>query len=228
MVNLFFSLYGCYTYFNFFNRLNTTNTTLEELMKTVLIFVVLLGVTSLFSMDKLTDAQSAELENSIRQIEFAVNNGLAELCITEHITKIEKILTTISIPVPEKKTLYWVDILKEEIEATKKVTQPAEKVAEKKDETCTIVGLNKADVLRALLEAAPGSCFWPGAKKEIPHNDELHRILEIESYNIDYLGGKPLKVNLKGNAFDTYLYNQYNGAGLAQRAIELLRKKASL
>lgn len=196
-------------------------------MKTFLIFAVLLSVTPLFSMDKLTDAQSAELENSIKQIEFAVNNGLAELCITEHIAIIEKILTTNSIPVPEKKTLYWVEILKEEIEAKKKATQPVEKIAEKKDETCNIVGLNKADVLRTLLEAAPGGCYWPGAKKEIPHNDDLHRILEEESYNIDYLGGKPLKVNLKGNVFDTHLYNQYNGAGAAQRAIEQLRKKAS-
>lgn len=78
-----------------------------------------------------------------------------------------------------------------------------------------------------LFEAANAGGYWPSAK-ECPSNDELDKILERQSYDIDYLGGKPLKVNLRGNAFDTRLYNRDNGAGAAQRAIEKLRTKASM
>lgn len=95
------------------NRLIITTTPLEEIMKTFLTIAAFLISTPLISMDKLADEQSAEIENRIKQLEFAMNNGSffagreesRRSFINDQITIIEKILTANSIPHPEKKLL---------------------------------------------------------------------------------------------------------------------------
>ena len=43
---------------------------------------------------------------------------------------------------------------------------------------------------------------------------------------VDYLGGKPLKVNLSGDTFNGRLYNRDQGVGAARRVVEELRDRA--
>lgn len=91
-----------------------------------------------------------------------------------------------------------------------------------------ITGLNKAEVLKAL---------WDGSKAQgmsfLSLIDEM--TLEIaeeqieENINIngeiyiDYCCGKVIKCNLTFDEFGPWYYDRYNGIGVAQRVIDILR-----
>lgn len=83
-------------------------------------------------------------------------------------------------------------------------------------------GLDKAEVLLALWNAASANLFH--AAKSLS-KEAATQALDSSS-SIDYLAGKPLKIDLSGNTFSTYLYNCDNGENKAQKVIEDLRKKS--
>ena len=86
-----------------------------------------------------------------------------------------------------------------------------------------ISGMNKAAVLAALynhshplgmgvvhFDPAPMSAY------------EAEKLLEDFTY-FDYLKGRVMKVDLKGDTLDPCLYDRDNGEGAANRAIESIR-----
>jgi hypothetical protein len=90
----------------------------------------------------------------------------------------------------------------------------------------SIAGLDKALVLKALYDNAQplgmgGLHFRPGSMSE----DEANRIVASSEGRLyfDYVGGRPLKVDLAGDQFDPRLYDRDQGDGAAARAIAALR-----
>jgi hypothetical protein len=90
-----------------------------------------------------------------------------------------------------------------------------------------ITGLDKTDVLIALYRPARkvGMGFLSGDLTD----DEIRSF--VANYQggrgefpyIDYLGGKPLKVDLTGDTFNGRLYDRDQGVGAARRAVDGLR-----
>lgn len=105
---------------------------------------------------------------------------------------------------PREKTFKWLNELKESL-STKKGDE--KQVTNK----CDITGLDKVKVLKALFNATSPGAVWPSSNNL--SDEKIMQALIDNDYNIDYLGGKPLKVNLSGNCFDTFLYNRENGVG---------------
>lgn len=86
-----------------------------------------------------------------------------------------------------------------------------------------ISGLDKSAVLCALYDhARPQGWGWLHATPD-PLDGEVARQLLTRQTYFDYLGGRALKVELKGSTFDPWLYDRDNGEGAAGRAIESLR-----
>jgi len=96
-----------------------------------------------------------------------------------------------------------------------------------------ITGLSKASVLAALYNnATPRGMGWmtaimDGRQPFDPMTEE-----EAEKYianggplDIDYLQGRPLKVDLRNDdGFEEWLYDRDNGKGAAQEAIDSIRR----
>lgn len=86
-----------------------------------------------------------------------------------------------------------------------------------------ITGLDKADVLAALYNAARTQGigllhYRPGDMT----SEEARQRLEI-STSVDYLRGRVLKVNLSGDSLCPFAYDRDNGQGAAERVIDALR-----
>lgn len=90
-----------------------------------------------------------------------------------------------------------------------------------------IAGLDKAEVLAALHAAshAQGMSFL--------HDKGPLSVEECRAYtsegqlNFDYLRGRVLKVNLRGDEFDPRLFDCDNYTGAAENAIAALRAKVA-
>jgi hypothetical protein len=87
----------------------------------------------------------------------------------------------------------------------------------------TLSGLNKADVLAALYNAAKpqGMGFLHYDPK--PMTREEAEGLLTQTTDFDYLKGRVMKVNLEGDELESWLYDRDNGQGTAEQAIAELR-----
>ena len=89
----------------------------------------------------------------------------------------------------------------------------------------SIVGLERADVLAALYNASRRSMgFAPPADPYLMQRDEAEILLQNVGHVFNDIADRALRVDLSGNEFDPQKYNQENGEGAAERAIEELRK----
>lgn len=90
-----------------------------------------------------------------------------------------------------------------------------------------ITGLSKGAVLAALFNAAAPQ----GAGKRLNQPDEMtvaegERIIEEYGTSYDYVNGRPLKLDLRGDTFDAALYDRDVGLeGAAEIVLERLRKE---
>ena len=82
-----------------------------------------------------------------------------------------------------------------------------------------IRGMDRAKVLAALYNASRvrGIGFLANGPEKITIA-EARELLKKQTY-FDYLYGRVMKVNLKGNQFDERLYDRDNGYGAAEDAI---------
>jgi hypothetical protein len=90
-----------------------------------------------------------------------------------------------------------------------------------------ISDLNKADVLAALYDASrPLGMGMLSYDPRPMTREQAEGLLERNTY-FDYLQGRVMKVDLKGDSFDPWLYDRDNGEGAAKKAIDGLRAKAT-
>ena len=91
----------------------------------------------------------------------------------------------------------------------------------------SIVGLDKAEVLAALYNAAvPLGLGFLHYDKRPMTAQEAKALLNSGTY-FDYLKGRPLKVDLRDDSeFDEWLYDRDQGLGKAAKVIESLRTGA--
>lgn len=86
-----------------------------------------------------------------------------------------------------------------------------------------ITGLSKAAVLKALYDNAKplgmGFLHYNPKPMELAEAEELL----IHSHYFDYVHGRVMKVDLKYDTFNPWLYDRDNGEGAAERVITLLR-----
>ena len=89
-----------------------------------------------------------------------------------------------------------------------------------------IRGLNKEEVLVALYNRAKvqGMGFMSHNSEFKMDNERAKEILS-KKQSFDYLNGRAMKVDLSGDALDTYLYNRDNGHNAAEDALKPLVEK---
>lgn len=93
-------------------------------------------------------------------------------------------------------------------------------------EEINITDLDKAFVLAALYNnARPQGMGHLQYKPESMSPQEAQTILDTGQTYFDYLKGRVMKVQLKGNSFNPVLYDRDNGTGAAMVVIESLRGK---
>lgn len=87
----------------------------------------------------------------------------------------------------------------------------------------SLEGLDKFEVLAALYNASrpQGMGFLHYDPK--PMTPEDARLIGVDHY-IDYLKGRVMKIDLRGDTFDSWLYDRDNGQGAAERVVSELRK----
>lgn len=99
-------------------------------------------------------------------------------------------------------------------------------------ENVDISGLDKAEVLAALFNASRPQRMGfhhPHCLEDLTVAS-AQEILEGEPrfpwnpFKFDYVNGRPLKVDLRGDTFDPTSFDENNGEGAAARAVEALRK----
>ena len=79
--------------------------------------------------------------------------------------------------------------------------------------------LDKADVLAALYNAArPQGLGFPHYTPKPMTKDEAAELLKGHDY-FDYVHGRVMKVDLRGDTLDPRLYDRDNGDGAAYRAL---------
>lgn len=90
-----------------------------------------------------------------------------------------------------------------------------------------IADLDKAEVLSALYNGSrqQGLGFLQPIGASNLSVEEARSILEKQSY-FDYLYGRVMKVDLKNDEVDTFLYNRDNGENSAENIVDGLRKKS--
>jgi len=83
--------------------------------------------------------------------------------------------------------------------------------------------LDKAEVLAALYNNSrrQGMGFLNARGREPLTKEQAAELLKETTY-FDYLAGRVMKVELKGDTLDPWLYDRDNGAGAAARALEPL------
>jgi len=95
--------------------------------------------------------------------------------------------------------------------------------------TVSITGLDKADVLAALYNAAaPIGLGVLRYREESMTREQAQALIDAEttSYGVsfDYVHGRPLKIDLTTDELRTDLYNRDQGMGAAERVVAELRK----
>jgi hypothetical protein len=95
-------------------------------------------------------------------------------------------------------------------------------------DTIDISKLDKAEVLAALYNNSrqQGMGFLNSRGREPLTKEEAAELLKEGTY-FDYLAGRVMKVDLKGDTLDTYGYDRDNGRGAAARALESLQPVAA-
>jgi hypothetical protein len=90
--------------------------------------------------------------------------------------------------------------------------------------TIDITGLSKPKVLAALFNSSKqqGMGFLNAQGAKPLTLEEAEGILKEQNY-FDYLRGRVMKVDLKGDSLDPWLYDRDNGTGAAERAISSIR-----
>jgi len=94
------------------------------------------------------------------------------------------------------------------------------------DNKVDISGLDKAAVLAALYNRARTQGL--GMLHYTPEDmtvEEAKEILDAGETYFDYLKGRVMKVRLRGDSFDSFLYNRDNGPGAAEAVIEELHSQ---
>lgn len=87
----------------------------------------------------------------------------------------------------------------------------------------SIAGLDKAAVLMALYDAArPLGMGFLHYRPEPMTREQADGLL-AKSLHFDYVGGRPLKIDLSGDELNQGLYDRDQGEGAAQRCIDKLR-----
>ena len=83
-----------------------------------------------------------------------------------------------------------------------------------------ISGIDKAVVLAALYNAAssPGMAIRDRQPEDMTVEKAREILATGETY-FDYLGGRLLKIDLRTNLLDPYLYDRDHGVGAAETAI---------
>ena len=99
--------------------------------------------------------------------------------------------------------------------------RPAKRSVEKTpDGKISLVGLDKAAVLAALFNASKpqglGFIHYKGGEMTV---EEARQLLSQTTY-FDYVHGRVMKIDLKGDALSTWGYDRDNGAGAAELAIQ--------
>jgi hypothetical protein len=91
-----------------------------------------------------------------------------------------------------------------------------------------ISDLNKADVLAALYNSAkPLGMGMLHYDPKPMTREQAEGLLKGNDLYFDYVKGRVIKVGLKGDSFDPWLYDRDNGEGAAQQAVDGLRSKAT-
>ncbi len=80
-----------------------------------------------------------------------------------------------------------------------------------------ISGLDKSEVLAALVNAAKAQGRGP-TNPEPMTKERAAELLKVMNY-FDYVEGRVLKVSLKGDMLDPFLYDRDNGKGAARHAL---------
>lgn len=90
----------------------------------------------------------------------------------------------------------------------------------------SIKGLQLAEVLAALYNYADpqGLCLIPQGPENMSVQEARDIIAHRSTMKFDCLNGRILKINLNGCELDPRRYDSYNGVGIAQVAIDSIRK----
>lgn len=93
--------------------------------------------------------------------------------------------------------------------------------------TVSIEGLDKVEVLRALYARSRplgmGALqFKSGPLSRTDAEQEM-----AKGHYFDYVKGRVMKVSLKGDEFDPWLYDRDNGPGAAAAAVATLRQESA-
>ena len=86
-----------------------------------------------------------------------------------------------------------------------------------------ISGIDKAELLAALYNRSrpQGLGFLQASPKDMT-KEEAAELLQHQTY-FDYLHGRVMKVSLKGDSLDPYLYDRDLGCGAAARVVASLK-----
>lgn len=97
------------------------------------------------------------------------------------------------------------------------------------DDPIDITGLSKAQVLKALHDAAKplGMGFLQSVQGEMSMDEANDWVAASPRLYFDYVLGRPLKVSLAEDSFSAMLYDRDQGTGQAARAIAALRESLS-
>ncbi len=184
----------------------------------------------------LSEVDRSKLEDCIKQIDFIyrvgnsyfVGSGMGSVlnAVRSQIYSMETILDSNGIPHSGTKTPAWVEGMRKDLIALRKSDVAVKSDTQAESTICDIAGLDKASVLKALVDRAV--CNLDDSKRHSFSNkdvslDECKKAV-ADATDFDYFNGKPLKVNLSGDQFDAYLYNRDNGSNAAQKAIAQLKK----
>lgn len=87
-----------------------------------------------------------------------------------------------------------------------------------------IAGLDKAEVLAALFNATKSGDPVLDKLEKPMTKEEAEEILQ-QTYACDWVRGRPIKVVLSGDEFESTAYDCNNGESLAEKVINELRAK---
>ena len=92
-----------------------------------------------------------------------------------------------------------------------------------------IAGLDKAEVLAALYNGSRqqgmGFLQTRGAE-DMTVEQAREELAKNERGHFDYLHGRVMKIDLRGDELETWLYDRDNGQGAAEAIIDALRSNA--
>lgn len=89
-----------------------------------------------------------------------------------------------------------------------------------------ITGIDKAELLVGLYHGThPVGMGFASNNPSFGVEDAEAAIKGEPSGRLDYVSGRPIKVNITGDSFDPWLYDRDAGEGAAQRVVDGLKPK---